>query len=243
MYNFKFLYFKEDICYSQEYGKIFDIAFTDDPGIKMYIPEKSTFDGFLMMMIGYNNMVAGCANFSRLYSDPTTAIIHSFFIQKGMQGRGYSKIMMEELLKNKIPKKLMKIEPSYINKVRIDSDVWNKHMTKVILDNGFKEFYHSNNTKGKDPKMETVGYIMDYDEKDKINPIISPENDSYNLDWNKCSRVKIIKLPPKRTYNTYDILLSIGILASSCAIYGYRLTFNVLSASVAFNIFMLCLPN
>ena len=176
MSNFKFLYFKEDICCNQEYDQIFDIAFKDDPGIEMDIPEAPTFDGFLMVMVGYDNMVVGCANLSRLYSDPTTAIIHSFFIQKGMQGRGYSKIMMEELLKNKIPKKLMVIEPTYINKVRIDSDIWNKRMTKVILDNVFKEFYRSNNTKGEDPEMEAVGYIMDYDEKEKKDPIISPND-------------------------------------------------------------------
>jgi len=160
----------------------------------MDLPDDTTQNGMVIVIVNKDdNAVIGCSTITRLYDEHSTGMIGNFIIQKKLRKSGYGQILMENLLKNKIPNTFIitdndligepYIEYPSVNKLRIDSDVWNKPMTKIIKLYKFKEFYRTNH--GKDSEMEAVAYSMDYSEEGKKDVILSPIEKADELDWDK----------------------------------------------------------
>lgn len=195
MVAYKFLYFEDSLMSrNKKYTYTLDYAFEEDPNIEMDLPDDTTQNGMVIVIVNKDdNAVIGCSTITRLYDEHSTGMIGNFIIQKKLRKSGYGQILMENLLKNKIPNTFIitdndligepYIEYPSVNKLRIDSDVWNKPMTKIIKLYKFKEFYRTNH--GKDSEMEAVAYSMDYSEEGKKDVILSPIEKADELDWDK----------------------------------------------------------
>jgi N-acetylglutamate synthase-like GNAT family acetyltransferase len=155
-------------------------AFKDDPYIDMPLCDKTLHDGLIMVIINNeDNGVIGAVAISRLADMITTCHIHSLFIQEKMRGKGYSKILLQELLNKKLPYGLKSI-----NALRIDADLWNTAMNKTINATGFTEFYRSSDDP--DKSNETViAYRKAYDESNKDEVTYTMIEEALTWNWKK----------------------------------------------------------
>lgn len=134
MIDFKF-FTLQDLLHNQGYIDSHDYIFKNFPMIESELSEEYADEGVVIIMVEDGD-VLGSAVLTRLVDWLESGYISCFWINPGVRGRGYSKILLSKILELE--------NPFPVKETRIYTDLWNFKMIKCIESVGFKEFHRTN---------------------------------------------------------------------------------------------------